>query len=207
MGRVNKERWKQVLTAINDAINDNGYPPTVREIGKAINISSSSTVAGYLNRLLTEGYISKDPAKPRALEITSKGREFVGISDKKIPIVGTVAAGIPITAIENVDAYFPLPDNLHYNSDELFMLRVQGDSMINVGILNGDQIIVRKQSNAENGQIIVAQTEENEATVKRFFREENQIRLHPENDELEDMFFETITILGIVVSLYRPILD
>lgn len=163
-------------------------------------------MAAYLEKLLAAGLIAKDPAKPRTLEVTSAGRDFIGVQDHGIPIVGTVAAGVPITAIENIDDYFPVPDDLPYAADELFMLRVQGNSMIKIGILDGDQIIVKKQNDAENGQIVVAMTEEDEATVKRFYKEKNGIRLHPENDSMDDMFFPDVTILGIVVSLYRPAL-
>ncbi|KRN28982.1 Transcriptional regulator, xre family protein [Lactobacillus selangorensis] len=206
MARVNTKRWEQVLHVIHDSIEHNGYPPTVREIGKAINISSSSTVAGYLSRMLKEGYITKDPTKPRALEITEKGAKLIGIEKKQIPIIGTVAAGVPITAIENVEDYFPVPDDLNFDPSDLFMLHVQGNSMINIGILNGDEIIVKRQHDAENGQIVVAQTEEIEATVKRFYKEDDRIRLHPENDDMDDMYFDSVTILGVVVSLYRPAL-
>ncbi|KRM71935.1 LexA repressor [Lacticaseibacillus brantae DSM 23927] len=205
--QASQKRWKEILETINTSIEGRGYPPTVREIGKAVGLSSSSTVAAYLEKLLTAGYIAKDPAKPRTLELTRDGREFIGVGEAAgIPIVGTVAAGTPITAIENIEDYFPLPDDLNYASKDLFMLRVQGDSMIKMGILNGDQIIVRQQNEAENGQVVVAMTEESEATVKRFFKEDNRVRLHPENDTMEDMFFDSVVILGVVVSLYRPVL-
>ncbi|KRO15470.1 transcriptional repressor LexA [Lacticaseibacillus saniviri] len=205
--QASQKRWKDILVTIHDSIENRGYPPTVREIGKAVGLSSSSTVAAYLEKLNNEGLIAKDPSKPRTLEITSTGLEYIGVSEALgIPIVGTVAAGVPITAIENVEDYFPLPDDLNYAADDLFMLRVQGESMIKIGILNGDQIIVKKQSEAENGQIVVAMTEENEATVKRFFKEDHRIRLHPENDTMADMYFDSVTVLGVVVSLYRPAL-
>ncbi|MCX2455746.1 transcriptional repressor LexA [Lacticaseibacillus nasuensis] len=202
--QANQERWRQILQTIYDHISDRGFPPTVREIGKAVGLSSSSTVAAYLDRLQSEGLIAKDPAKPRTLEITPAGRDFIGVGQGGIPIVGTVAAGVPITAIENIDDYFPLPDDVPYKTDELFMLRVQGNSMIKIGILNGDEIIVHKQSDAENGAVVVAMTEDDEATVKRFYREQNGVRLHPENDDMADMYFDSVVILGEVVSLYRP---
>ncbi|MFD1483914.1 transcriptional repressor LexA [Lacticaseibacillus baoqingensis] len=204
--QASQKRWKQILNTIHESIQSRGYPPTVREIGAAVGLSSSSTVAAYLERLLDEGYIAKDPAKPRTLEITAAGRDFIGITHEGIPIVGTVAAGVPITAIENIEDYFPVPDDLAYDADELFMLRVQGNSMIKIGILNGDQIIVKKQESAENGQIVVAMTEDNEATVKRFYKEDGHIRLHPENDSMADMYFDAVVVLGVVVSLYRPAL-
>jgi repressor LexA len=204
--QASQKRWKQILTTIHESIQSRGYPPTVREIGAAVGLSSSSTVAAYLERLLDEGFIAKDPAKPRTLEITAAGCDFIGVTNGGIPIVGTVAAGVPITAIENIEDYFPVPDDLTYDADELFMLRVQGNSMIKMGILNGDQIIVKKQESAENGQIVVAMTEDNEATVKRFYKEDGRVRLHPENDEMADMYFDAVVILGVVVSLYRPAL-
>jgi len=204
--QASQKRWKEILETINTSIEGRGYPPTVREIGKSVGLSSSSTVAAYLEKLLNAGFIAKDPAKPRTLELTKAGRDFIGVGESGIPIVGTVAAGTPITAIENIEDYFPLPEDLNYASKELFMLRVQGDSMMKMGILNGDQIIVKQQSEAENGQVVVAMTEDSEATVKRFFKEDNRVRLHPENDTMEDMFFDSVTILGVVVSLYRPVL-
>lgn len=202
--KISTERFDAVLQIINQAVSDQGYPPTVREIGRQMGVSSSSTIAKYLDRMLEAGLISKDPAKPRALEITEKGFARIGVNPRGIPIIGTVAAGVPITAIQNIDDYFPLPSDLNYDASELFILRVQGSSMINIGILDGDQIIVKRQNEAEDGQIIVALTDDNEATVKRFYKEANQIRLHPENDTMADMYFDNIQILGIVVSLYRP---
>ncbi len=124
-----------------------------------------------------------------------------------IPVVGTVAAGIPITAEQNIEDYFPVPTGLNYDEEDLFMLRVQGSSMIKIGILNGDLLIIKKQHEAENGQIVVAMTEDIEATVKRFYRENGRVRLHPENDDMEDMYFDTVTILGLVVGLYREDLE
>lgn len=204
--QASHKRWGEILETIHDSIDTRGYPPTVREIGKAVGLSSSSTVAAYLEKLLNEGLIAKDPAKPRTLELTQNGLDYIGVHDHGIPIVGTVAAGVPITAIENIDDYFPVPDDLAFDADELFMLRVQGNSMIKIGILNGDQIIVKRQEAAENGQIVVAMTEDDEATVKRFYKEADGVRLHPENDDMDDMYFDDVTILGVVVSLYRPTL-
>ncbi|WP_262314969.1 transcriptional repressor LexA [Lacticaseibacillus parakribbianus] len=204
--QASAKRWKEILLTIHDSIENRGYPPTVREIGKAVGLSSSSTVAAYLDRLIKEGLIAKDPTKPRTLEVTKAGRAFAGIQEAGIPIIGTVAAGVPITAIENIEDYFPVPGELSYDPDDLFMLRVQGNSMIKIGILNGDQIIVKQQATAENGQIVVAMTTDDEATVKRFFKEANGVRLHPENDTMADMYFDDVIILGVVVSLYRPAL-
>lgn len=175
----------------------------MREIGKNVGLSSSSTVAAYLDRLLAEGYIAKDPAKPRTLMLTKAGLSYIGIAEEGIPIVGTVAAGVPITAIENIDGYFPIPDDLEYIADDLFILEVSGSSMIKIGILDGDKLIIKKQETAENGQIVVAMTQDDEATVKRFYRENGGVRLHPENDSMSDMYFDDVSILGVVVGLYR----
>ncbi len=204
--RKTEKRWEDILNTIHHSIEERGFPPTVREIGKAVGLSSSSTVAAHLTRLEAQGLIAKDPTKPRTLMLTQAGRDYIGVANEGIPIVGTVAAGVPITAIQNIDDYFPLPDDLGYEADELFMLRVSGNSMIKMGILDGDQIIVKKQQNAENGQVVVAMTEESEATVKRFYKEAGRVRLHPENDDMADMYFDTVAILGVVVSLYRPAL-
>jgi repressor LexA len=205
-GKKNK-RWQEILETIHSSIEDRGFPPTVREIGKAVGLSSSSTVAAHLVKLEDNGLVAKDPTKPRTLMLTQAGRDYISVTNGGIPIVGTVAAGVPITAIQNIDDYFPVPDDIGYDADELFMLRVSGNSMIKMGILNGDQIIVKKQQNAENGQVVVAMTEDSEATVKRFYKEDGRIRLHPENDDMDDMYFDNVVILGIVVSLYRPMLD
>jgi repressor LexA len=203
-----KERWVQILTTIHDAIEDRGFPPTVREIGAAVGLSSSSTVAVYLEKMQNAGLIDKDPAKPRTLEVTPTGLEYIGVKPELgIPVVGTVAAGIPITAQQNIEEYFPIPTGLNYDEDELFMLRVQGSSMIKIGILNGDRLIIKKQADAENGQIVVAMTEDSEATVKRFYREDGHIRLHPENDDMDDMYFDDVSVLGLVVGLYRDELN
>lgn len=204
---VNEKRFRQILQTIHDTTKERNFPPTVREIGAAVGLSSSSTVASYLKRMEDAGLIAKDPAKPRTLLLTPAGREYIGVGEDGIPIVGTVAAGVPITAIQNIDDYFPVPDDLAYDAEDLFMLRVSGNSMIKMGILDGDQIIVKKQATAENGQVIVAMTEESEATVKRFYKEDGHVRLHPENDDMADMYFDTVKILGIVVSLYRPTLE
>lgn len=206
--QAKKKRWDQILTAIHESIDLRGYPPTVREIGAAVGLSSSSTVAAYLTKLLAAGLIAKDPTKPRTLEITPAGLNYIGVrTETGIPLVGTVAAGVPITATQNIEEYFPLPTGLNYDEDELFMLTVQGESMIKMGILDGDKLIIKQQSDAENGQVVVAMTEDNEATVKRFYREANGVRLHPENDTMADMYFDNVIVLGIVVGLYRDTLE
>jgi repressor LexA len=158
--------------------------------------------------MLAAGLIAKDPSKPRTLEITAGGLEYIGVrAEDGIPLVGTVAAGVPITATQNIEEYFPIPTGLNYSEDELFMLTVQGESMIKIGILNGDKLIIKQQADAENGQIVVAMTEDSEATVKRFYRENGGIRLHPENDTMQDMYFDNVSVLGVVVGLYRDTLE
>ncbi|MBM7543555.1 repressor LexA [Weissella beninensis] len=204
MARESKQ--VDVLRVIYEKQTNQGYPPTVREIGEAVGLSSTSTVHGHLDRLQKKGYLKKDPTKPRAIEITDEGLTLLGISNNqgKIPVIGVVTAGTPILAVENqADDYFPLPDNLIPYDGDLFMLNVHGTSMINIGILDGDQVIVKKQDYAENGEIVVAMTNDDEATVKRFFKENNYFRLQPENDDMAPIILETVTILGKVVGLYR----
>lgn len=198
-----KERQLEILQCIWGNLEEKGYPPTVREICDSVGLASTSTVHGHLNRLERGGYLFKDSTKPRALEITQKGYDVLGINNKGIPIVGTVTAGAPITAIEHVEGYFPLPSLLADNVSELFMLKIRGESMIQAGILDGDYVIVRKQSNANNGEIVIAMTEEDEATCKRFFKETNYIRLQPENDTMDPIIVSECTILGKVISLFR----
>lgn len=200
-----KERQLNILQFIYDSVEARGYPPTVREICDSVGLVSTSTVHGHLARLEEKGYLFKDSSKPRALEITDKGREILGIKvDKGIPMVGTVTAGQPITAIEDIEGYFPMPPMLaQSNGDNYFMLKVRGESMINAGIYNGDYVIVRQQPNADNGEIVIAMTEDNEATCKRFYKEDSHFRLQPENDTMAPIILDRVQILGKVVSLYR----
>lgn len=201
------EKQKEILKYIFSQVNKKGYPPTVREIGTATNLSSTSTVHGHLSRLEKSGLIVRDPSKPRAIELTTLGLEEIGVSENKseeyIPLLGVVTAGEPILAVEDATDYFPVPDDLEFERGNLFMLTIRGNSMINAGILDGDQVIVRKQSYANNGEIIVAMTNEDEATCKRFFKEDDYFRLQPENDELEPIILDNVSVLGKVVSLYR----
>ncbi|MGR3741680.1 transcriptional repressor LexA [Companilactobacillus sp. DQM5] len=194
----------EILQCINDYVNRRGYPPTVREICDSVNLSSTSTVHGHLSRLEKKGYIFRDPAKPRAIEITSSGLEAIGETSNEMPLLGVVTAGEPILAVEQATDYFPVPPNINNDGRPLFMLTIRGESMINAGILDGDQVIVRKQDYASNGEIVIAMTEENEATCKRFYKEDGYIRLQPENDTLDPLIFDNISILGKVVGLYRP---
>lgn len=204
MPKKNSEtKQLEILRYIYDTVDHRGFPPTVREICSAVGLSSTSTVHGHLSRLEHKGLLIKDATKPRALEITAEGKKALDIKPKEIPVVGVVAAGQPILAVEDVDEYFPLPPDLESDAGELFMLKIHGNSMINAGILNGDNVIVRKQSTANNGEIVVAMTEENEATVKRFYKEKGHYRLQPENDTMDPIILSQVSILGKVVGLYR----
>lgn len=199
------EKQFEILQYIYEQAKKKGYPPTVREIGEATALSSTSTVHGHLARLEKNGYILRDPSKPRAIEFTKNGLDKLGISAEKgkIPLLGVVTAGEPILAVEEATDYFPVPTDLEIDKGNLFMLTIRGDSMINVGILDGDQVIVRKQETANNGDIVIAMTDEDEATCKRFFKEKNHIRLQPENDSMDPIILSNVTILGKVISLYR----
>lgn len=197
-------RQEAILEYIKREVKLKGYPPSVREIGEAVGLASSSTVHGHLARLEKKGLIRRDPTKPRAIEILDEDQ----IADEEeirtacIPVVGKVTAGMPITAVENVEEFFVLPENVVGN-DTVFMLRVVGESMIDAGILDGDFVIVRQQQVANNGDIVVAMTEEDEATVKRFFKEKNHFRLQPENSTMEPILLPNVTILGKVIGVYR----
>ena len=202
-----EKRQHDILRYTFSHVSDSGYPPTVREICNAVGLSSTSTVHGHLSKLESKGLIKRDPTKPRAIEITLAGLEMLDELPNKtqIPIVGTVTAGEPILAVEENRDYFPLPPYFE-SADDLFMLSIRGESMINAGILDGDQVIVRKQSSANNGEIVIAMTEENEATCKRFFKEDGYYRLQPENDTMDPIILENVTILGKVVGLYRDLI-
>ncbi|KYD32057.1 MULTISPECIES: transcriptional repressor LexA [Anoxybacillaceae] len=201
------KRQQQILDFIKKEVKTKGYPPSVREIGEAVGLASSSTVHGHLARLESKGYIRRDPTKPRAIEILDADFSASNQTDDviSVPIIGKVTAGQPITAIENIEDYFPLPKRLVSSEDHVFMLEVMGDSMIEAGILDGDYVIVRQQQSADNGDIVVAMTEDNEATVKRFFKEKDHIRLQPENSNLEPIIVRDCTILGKVIGVYRVI--
>lgn len=203
LAKRTETRQLEVLKYIYEQVELKGYPPTVREIGKAVDLSSTSTVHGHLARLEKKGLILRDPTKPRAIELTPEGLEKIGIQPTTIPMLGVVTAGEPILAVEEASDFFPLPPDLRAEENALFMLMIRGESMINAGILDGDQVIVRKQSNANNGDIVIAMTDEDEATCKRFFREVDHIRLQPENDALAPILLDNVTILGKVVGLYR----
>lgn len=202
-----KQRQQAILDFIKKEVRTKGYPPSVREIGQAVGLASSSTVHGHLERLEKKGLIRRDPTKPRAIEILDEDQEAYNefaTSVSRVPIIGKVTAGVPILATENVEDYFPLPS--HFVADQtVFMLHVIGDSMINAGIRDGDYVIVRQQNIANNGDIVVAMTEDEEATVKRFYKEIDHIRLQPENDALQPIRLTHVTILGKVIGLFRDL--
>jgi repressor LexA len=202
--RKMSKRQQEILDYIVSEVKLNGYPTSVREIGQAVGLASSSTVHGHLDRLEKRGMIRRDPTKPRAIEILLNKPEEITEAIVQVPVIGKVTAGLPITAIENIEEQFPLP--AHYVGNEtVFMLTIDGESMINAGILDGDRVIVRQQNTAENGEIVVAMTEDSEATVKRFFLENQQVRLQPENDSLDPVYFGNVSILGKVIGVYRTI--
>ena len=195
------QKQEEIYNVIKDSILNKGYPPSVREIGELVGLKSTSSVHAHLNSLEKKGYIRKDPTKPRTIEITDDSFNFTRREVVNVPMVGTVAAGMPILASENITDYFPIPSELLPNTD-IFMLKVKGDSMINVGIHDGDQIIVSKQNTAKNGDIIVALVEDS-ATVKTFYKEKNFYRLQPENDFMEPILVKEVSILGKVIGLFR----
>ncbi|TXL67766.1 transcriptional repressor LexA [Cerasibacillus terrae] len=201
------KRQAAILDFIKHEVQTKGYPPSVREIAEAVGLASSSTVHGHLSRLEGKGYIRRDPTKPRAIEILDQSEENDIPKDEAryAPVIGKVTAGIPITAIENIEEFIPIPNSSTNPDDKLFVLIIDGDSMIEAGILDGDKVIVKQQHTALNGEIVVAMTDDNEATVKRFYKEKNYIRLQPENATMEPLIYDNVTILGKVIGLYRKI--
>jgi len=198
--RGSEERQKNIFDFIKDFLMEKGYPPSVREIGKAVGLKSSSTVHGYLARLEEAGLIKRDPTKPRAIDILNEKPWDKTVS---VPLVGAVTAGVPILAEENIEDVFSFPQGLIGTRDDAFMLRVQGESMIKAGIFDGDYILVRQQDTADDNDIVVALVNDNTATVKRFFREKDCIRLQPENDTMEPFYEKNVAILGKVIGVYR----
>ncbi len=199
-GRITAKQ-QEILDFIKKQILTKGYPPSVREICEEVNLKSTSSVHAHLETLEKNGFIRRDSTKQRAIEIIDDDFALTRRDVVNIPIVGTVAAGQPLLAVENISDYFPIPVDMLPNK-ELFMLRVKGDSMINVGILDGDTIIVARQENASNGDIIVALVDDS-ATVKRFFKEDGHYRLQPENDFMEPIIVDDCQIIGLVVGLIR----
>lgn len=195
------EKQQRVLDFIERQIQIKGYPPSVREIGEALGLSSTATVHGYLDRLAKKGYLDKDLSKTRAIRVIPQDETTTHPEYIDVPIVGTVAAGMPILATENIEGYLPVTMDFASNHD-LFVLRVKGESMINVGIFDGDLIIVNRCPSASNGEIVVALVED-EATVKTFYKEKDYFRLQPENDFMEPILVKSVVILGKVVGLFR----
>ena len=204
------QRQKEILEFVNSHVDAHGYPPTVREIGQAVGLTSPSTVHAHLAKLESAGLIRRDATKPRALEVIEGGRSrrvpeatppAAPVGATVLPLVGQVAAGSPVVAEDQIEEYLPLPDQFCRDAD--FVLAVRGDSMSKAGILDGDFVVVRKQSEARNGEIVVALVGDEDATVKRFFRENGRVRLQPENDALEPMYPEQVSILGSVQAVFR----
>lgn len=197
------EKQKRVLKFIEHEVARCNYPPSVREIGKALGISSTATVHAYLEILENKGYISRMASKPRAIKLLINTE---GVPDMKCvfaPLVGRIAAGKPILAEENREGYFPVPDHL-YTGEGCFVLKVSGESMVGAGIQDGDYVIIRQQNTADNGDIVAALLED-EATIKRFFREIDSYRLQPENEAFDPILVNEIEILGKVIGLFRKV--
>jgi len=195
-------KQNQVLDYLKKFMATKGYPPTVREIGSALNLSSPATVHAHLNTLADKGYIKKNNSKNRAIELLVKNEyEVEDVVD--VPLLGKVTAGSPIEAIEMPDEFFTLPTYLIPTKKEVFTLKVWGESMINAGIHDGDIVIVQKQSTANNGDMVVAMTDDNEVTLKTFYKENGYFRLQPENDFMEPIILDNVTILGKAIGLYR----
>lgn len=195
-------KQKQILEYMKTEVKEKGYPPSVREICEAVGLKSTSTVHGHLARLEKKGLIRRDPTKPRAIEILDPDMVEVGRREfVNVPIVGQITAGTPVLAVENIEDTFPIPVDYVHN-DTVFMLRVRGESMIEVGIYDKDLILVRQQNDAKNGDIVVALIEDY-ATVKTFYRESDFIRLQPENSSMAPIVVRDVTILGKVIGLYR----
>lgn len=195
------EKQSQILEYIKSEILNKGYPPSVRDICQAVNLKSTSSVHSHLETLEKNGYIRRDPTKPRTIEIIDENFNLVRREMVNVPIVGTVAAGQPILAIENIESYFPIPSEYMPN-EETFMLKVKGESMINAGILEGDHILVKRQNYAKNGDIVVALVEDS-ATVKTFYKENDHIRLQPENDYMDPIILDDVEIIGKVFGVFR----
>lgn len=199
-------RQEETLKFIKEELVKNGYPPTVREIGKFLGLSSPATIQVHLTNLEEKGYIKKGGNKSRAIELLVDN-EYLNQSDDiiQVPLLGKVTAGSPIEAIERPNEYFSLPAYLIPNKKEVFTLNVSGDSMINAGIFDNDIVIVQRQNTANNGEIVVAMNDDNEVTLKRFYKEKNYIRLQPENDYMAPIILPNVTILGKAIGLYRQL--
>jgi len=199
-GRISNKQ-NEILEFLKSQIINKGYPPAVREICEAVKLKSTSSVHSHLETLEKNGYIRRDPSKPRAIEIIDDEFNLTRRELVNVPIIGTITAGQPILAVENIDSYFPIPSEYMPNHDT-FMLKVKGDSMVNVGIFNGDKILVQRQTYAKNGDFVVALIGD-EVTVKTFYKESGYYRLQPENDTMEPIIVPDLDILGKVIGLFR----
>ena len=199
-GRITAKQ-SEILEYIKSQIINKGYPPSVRDICEAVHLKSTSSVHAHLETLEKNGYIRRDPTKPRAIEIIDDNFNLTRREVVNVPLIGQVAAGQPILAVENITNYFPIPAEF-LNNSETFMLNVKGDSMINMGIYDGDMIIVRRQQTADNGEAIVALVDDS-ATVKRFYKEDGHYRLQPENDFMDPIIVDNVEIVGKVIGLIR----
>lgn len=191
----------EILEYMKNEIINKGYPPSVREIGEAVHLKSTASVFTHLEKLEKNGYIKRDPSKPRAIEIIDDNFNLTRREVVNVPVVGYVAAGLPLLAVQNIENYFPIPAEYMPN-EQCFMLKVKGESMINAGILNGDTILVEKASTAKNGDMVVALVDDS-ATVKTFYKEKNHIRLQPENDNMDPIIVIDCDILGKVIGVFR----
>lgn len=201
-GKITSKQ-REILEFMKKEILNHGYPPSVREICEAVNLRSTSSVHSHLETLEQNGYIHRDPAKPRAIEIVDDSFNLTRRELVNVPVIGTVAAGQPILAEENIENYFPLPAEIMPNA-ETFMLKVKGESMINAGIFDGDRILVQRQETAQNGEYVVALVDDC-ATVKTFYKENGHIRLQPENDFMDPIILPDVKIIGKVIGLFRMI--
>ena len=200
------KRQEEILTYIKKYIVSHGYPPTVREIGKDLGVSSPATIHTHLNNLENKGFIKKEETKNRAIELLVDNEfDIKQESSIEVPLLGKITAGSPIEAIERPNEFFSLPAYLIPRNKEVFALLVSGESMINAGILDGDIVIVERTNTARNGEIVVAMTDENEVTLKTFYKESNYCRLQPENDTMEPIILNNVSILGKAIGLYRKI--
>jgi repressor LexA len=217
-GGMLSTRQREIFDFVVKYANKHGYPPTVREIGEAVGLASPSTVHAHLANLERAGYLRRDPTKPRALEVVGRGREPMAVpagptrtpaeEPRRLPLVGEIAAGGPLLAEENIEEYLAVPEPLSAGGEE-FLLRVKGESMIGAGILDGDYVVVHRQQTARDGDIVVALVGDDEAadeaTVKRFFRENGRIRLQPENEAIAPLYPEHVQILGKVTGVFRKV--
>lgn len=194
-------KQEEILNYIKNEILERGFPPAVREICQAVNLKSTSSVHSHLESLEKNGYIRRDPTKPRAIEILDDSFNMVRREMVNVPVVGTVAAGQPILAQQNIDSYFPIPAE-YMSNEQSFILRVKGESMINAGIMDGDCVLVKQQCTADNGEMVVALVDDS-ATVKTFYKEKGHIRLQPENDTMDPILVDDCQILGKVFGVFR----